>query len=177
MAYSIDVPFISQWTGFAGQSIDDWLGCWYASACMVAYAYEPGPRLGVPSAYGKQTAPGGGTWTGHAALLFPQFKKLAKNEGLVEVTDAASKKFTVAEIEALLRSGGPILFCYNKTRAGKTYGHAGCIYGADAAKDEILFHDPEDKPRTKINNAYLEARRLRFAFSMLHRNSPIASGS
>ena len=47
----LDVPFISQLS--FGQSGTDPTGCWYASARMLAAAFEYGPRLGVPALYSK----------------------------------------------------------------------------------------------------------------------------
>ena len=44
MGVYLDVPYVPQ-TG-------DPTGCWYASACMIGYFFEVGPRMGVPRAGG-----------------------------------------------------------------------------------------------------------------------------
>ena len=62
----LDVPFVSQLDFGGNQHIDDPTGCWYASACMIAYSFEAGPRQGVPALYSRPLPQADGTTTiGH----------------------------------------------------------------------------------------------------------------
>ena len=92
MGYCLNVPFVTQLGIGAhapGGGIDDPTGCWYASACMVAFSFEAGPRLGVPSLYkpglGSEPAPGGGRRPrgGHEVIGSGSIPTLKANEGLV----------------------------------------------------------------------------------------------
>ena len=80
----LDVPFVSQ-LGFGDpdKPMNDKTGCWYASACMVAYFFEAGPRLGVPEKYDPAK--------GHTAMKNEEYPTLMVNEHLVAVTLPESK--------------------------------------------------------------------------------------
>src|SRR5215469_11981186 len=117
MAIKLEVPFVTQLgigshvKGVAGH--DDPTGCWYASACMVAYYFEAGPRYGVPEIF-KQSLSGGllghyATGSGPANHLCANHHDLlAQREGLAPVTycEDANHDYTLDEITGLLRARG-----------------------------------------------------------------------
>src|SRR6266540_698244 len=94
--------------------------CWYASACMVAYYFEAGPRIGLPK-----------KWEANKGInpTLGDFTALAKAEHLVPVT-ALNRVRTEPELEKLLRASGPI-WC-----AGLWYGlpHIVVLTGVDSTK-------------------------------------------
>lgn len=150
MAFKLKVPYVTQKDiggHVAGaKTWTDWTGCWYASACMVAYFFGAGPRLGVPALFSQWDAGGlgGAGHKYHEAMAHTQYKTFAKNEHLESVPNCESPThdFTLAEIEALLRTKGPILFSwYKEVHGSSSYGHVSCITGVDASK--VFYHDPE----------------------------------
>lgn len=160
MGYCLNVPFVTQ-LGIgahaprAGSGIDDPTGCWYSSACMIAYSFEAGPRLGVPELFkpglGSEPAPGGGRQArgGHEVINVPSIPTLKANEGLVDVAEPGDHQWTAASLEKLLRQYGPIFFGWMKTHGGHTYGHASVIVGVNSSlfsKDKVVIHDPENRP-------------------------------
>ena len=160
MGYCLNVPFVTQLgigahASGSGKGIDDPTGCWYASASMVAFAFEAGPRLGVPALYkpglGSEPAPGGGRQSrgGHQVINVPSIATLKANEGLADVVEPADKKWTASRLEKLLRQYGPVFFGWRKTHNGQTYGHASVIVGVSSSlfsKDKVIIHDPENRP-------------------------------
>lgn len=162
MGYCLNVPFVTQLGigAHAGGGIDDPTGCWYASACMIAFSFEAGPRLGVPALYkpglGSEPAPGGGRQArgGHEVIGGDAIPALKANEGLVDTFEPGDKKWTAANLEKQLRKYGPIFFGWNKTFNGHTYGHASVIVGVNSSwfsKDKVVIHDPENRPFFSMN--------------------------
>ncbi len=163
MTFKLDVPFVSQLGYGADGQMDDPTGCWYASACMLAYFFEAGPRQGVPELHTSNldaATQGHLGFTGHFATgsadahtmmqLFgggqSEHDLLAKRENLTPVAQCETgHAFTTDEIENLLRKQGPIFFYWMKTSGGNTYGHASLIYGINSAPANILYHDPENE--------------------------------
>jgi predicted double-glycine peptidase len=99
--------------------------CWYVAACMVAYFYAAGPRLGVPRVWKESDKRG---------IRPTEFSELAQNEGLTPIVVAPvwSSKL----LEQQLRSRGPI-WC-----AGfwDGLGHVIVLSGVDA--ETVYFNDP-----------------------------------
>jgi len=70
--------------------------CWYASACMVAYYHEAGPRLGLPD-----------KWVANNGISVPDFIRLAQAEKLVGIA-TPSGNLTAQQLEVFLRNYGPL---------------------------------------------------------------------
>ncbi len=159
MSVCLDVTFVSQLsfggsgasTSFGPQGMRDPTGCWYASACMVAYFFEAGPRLGVPSLY----QPGLYGHGGHKVISVAEVSTLKRNEHL-EAVPGAGGGVTVEGLEEMLRSSGPLWFAWLKTDQGQTYGHASVIIGTRGTS--VVIHDPEDAPKSTISLSDLNAR-------------------
>lgn len=187
MATKLDVPFITQ-LGIGGHvsrtyaqvvrgeqvpTHDDPTGCWYASACMVGYYFEQGPRQGVPELYKK--ALGGGqlghfaTGSDQANQIAPQHHDmLADREKLAPVPGCATDhKFTAAEIEKLLTGGGPIFMYWRKTHGSNTYGHASVIIGVD--DKNVIYHDPEKAPDSKMSLDNFNLVRQKWKYALMQR--------
>lgn len=166
MAILLEVPFVTQ-LDIGGHvpgntnTLNDYTGCWYASACMVGYYFAQGPRHGVPELFTKQNAnPDGSTSTGHWAIPAGWMPTLMQREGLVAVADHATKVFTLDEIEALLKARGPLMFSWMKTHGGATYGHVSVVIGTDATG--IVFHDPEKAPKSTMTIGNFDAKRYKY---------------
>lgn len=170
MGYCLNVPFVTQLGIGAhapGGGIDDPTGCWYASACMVAYSFEAGPRLGVPSLYqpglGSEPNPDGGRTArgGHKVIGTASIPTLKANEGLVDAIEPSDNKWTASTLEKQLRQYGPIFFGWMKTHNGNTYGHASVIIGVSKSlfsKDKVIIHDPENRPFFRLKIADLNSQ-------------------
>lgn len=188
MPVDLDVPFITQLDigghvkptyaqavkGEKPKTIDDPTGCWYASACMVAYYFEKGPRLGVPELYARALDAGGqlghyATGSGPANHLCANHHELlAKREGLSPVPGCETEKaFTIDDIESLLNGKGPIFMYWMKTHGAATYGHASVIKGTDAAG--IIYHDPEKAPNSKMSIADFGTKRQKWKYALMQR--------
>ncbi|MCK0149097.1 hypothetical protein MWU54_03615 [Marivita sp. S6314] len=106
------------------------LSCWYASACMIGYYYEAGPRYGMPN-----------VWQEGRIILFEEVATLARNEDMVFL-QSATHDFTAASLIDTLSNYGPIW-------AGtlwKGYGHAVVITGCSTEGDDggtVFYNDPE----------------------------------
>ncbi len=143
----LDVPFVSQLDFGGDLHLDDPTGCWYASACMIAYSFEAGPRQGVPQLYSMQfKAKDNKVHVGHWSLSYGWLPTLMKNEHLAEV--AKELPASPAVVEIWLRYWGPIMLSWMKTANGQTYGHASVIIGIRG--DRLIYHDPENAPRSEM---------------------------
>lgn len=112
----LDVPLVEQKKN---------MSCWYASACMVAYYREAGPRLGLPD-----------VWKANTGLSFGAVDNLAKAEGLSVFPHPNVGKFSAADIYAALKQAGP-LWC-----AGLWYGFGHCIVLTGTDGKNVIFNDP-----------------------------------
>lgn len=149
----LDVPFVTQ-RGIGGVR-DDPLGCWYASACMVAYYFEAGPRLGIPEKFNKEFKNAdGSTYIGHSAAQYTDYATLIVNEHLKNVDKPANKKWTAAALCDLLRKFGPQSYGWVKTGSGgHKYGHRSVLIGYEEGDDKVIYHDPENAPHQKMKLA------------------------
>ncbi len=135
----LDVPFVTQLGYGTNKSMNDPTGCWYCSACMVAYYFEAGPRVGDPSLVGADGK--------HAAIV--DSTNLRKNENLVEVPYPATKKWTTDALADLMKKYGPQLISWTKTnKSGATYGHCSTLIGCWDLGNIVMIHDPENAPNS-----------------------------
>jgi hypothetical protein len=118
MGLKLKVPLVAQ---------DKSMSCWYASACMVAYYFEAGPRLGLPKQYAANQG------------IFPELGeiiKLAKVEHLEPVV-AANRNWSSLSLECLLRDSGPIW------SAGFWYGFGHVVVLTGIEGDRVFLNDPD----------------------------------
>lgn len=156
MGFCLNVPFVTQ-LGIGGHvkganPIDDPTGCWYASACMIGYSFEAGPRQGVPELYTlplKQNAQGKVLQYGHYVINTGWMPTLKAREQLVDVVEPANKAWTEKDLVDNLKKYGPIFFGWIKTHNGNTYGHASVIVGVK--NPNVIIHDPENRPFFEIS--------------------------
>lgn len=153
----LDVPYVSQLAISGDRSRNDWTGCWYASACMLAYYFESGPRRGDPSLWNVN---GSGY---HAPIVSAD--NLRRNENLVEFVPGKIKPWGLTELAEGLRKWGPMLLSFKKTAAPHwkvnggggvelagynlassrvEYGHCCALIGVDESRRQIIYHDPEN---------------------------------
>jgi hypothetical protein len=116
----LDVPVVGQARS---------MSCWYASACMVAYFHEAGPRLGLPRA-----------WEADHGISISAFPRLAAVEGLVPVplpsgTHAANNY----DVFQWLLHYGPLW------AAGDWYGFGHVIVITGIESDTVHINDPDDQ--------------------------------
>jgi hypothetical protein len=170
----LEVPFVTQ-LGFGNKADpqNDPTGCWYRSACMVAFYFEAGPRLGDPSLYTRNvgTFKNGTPMTGHQPIQ--DTTTLQKNENLVEVPYPASKKWSTDDLAALLRKWGPQLISWTKTHNGASYGHCSALIGVNDKQQQVIIHDPENAPNTKMSlKKFNEVFMWGISDSMLRKDLP-----
>ncbi len=154
MSILFPVPWVTQ----LKKGAEDPTGCWYASACMVGYFFEAGPRKGVPLLFSRPLSDGrlghhatGSTGANGAAPTHNA--DLAATEGFMAVKNCSTAhEYTLNEIEELLTERGPIFMYWFKKNGGPvhriarasgddSYGHASVIVGTTTS--EIIYHDPE----------------------------------
>lgn len=196
MAIKLDVPFVSQ-LDFGG-GMNDFTGCWYCSACMVAYFFEAGPRRGVPELHsgsmtkaerkalsrylgrqGHDPFVQGHAATGtlrasaclqiHGVTGENEHELLARREKLEPVPRCADPwDYSVANIDKILRKYGPIFFYWMKPHRGSSYGHASVITGC---KDNgtLIYHDPENAPNSEMHIAAFNSVRQKWKYAMMRR--------
>jgi hypothetical protein len=118
MAIQLNVPLVAQMRE---------MDCWYAGACMVAYYYEAGPRLGLPA-----------RWAENKGILpdTNDFPALAKTEGLVSVV-APNRVWTESNLTKLLQDFGPI-WCVGGWYG---FGHVVVLTGVD--ETNVHINDPD----------------------------------
>lgn len=179
MAVNLDVRFVTQ-LGIGGHVAgavprDDPTGCWYASASMVSYYFEAGPRMGVPELFKRDL--GGGllghhaTGSGPANLLSASHHDLlAQREHLEPVAHCAeAHTYSLDELEELLRTRGPIFFYWMKRHGGSRYGHASVIIGTD--RSGIVYHDPENAPSSRMTIAEFNSVRQVWKYALMQRRT------
>lgn len=183
MAVTLNVNYVTQ-LGIGGHvagatTRDDPTGCWYASACMVAYYFGSGPRMGVPELFKRKlkffSRQRGHYATGsdRAFSLSPQHHDLlAQREHLEPVANCDNIKhdYKLDELEELLRTRGPIFFYWWKTHGGKTYGHASVIIGVDS--NGIIYHDPENAPNSRMSiGTFNSVRQNDWKYALMQRKT------
>ncbi|WP_082012960.1 papain-like cysteine protease family protein [Belnapia sp. F-4-1] len=144
----LDVPFVSQ-LNFGKDNIQmDPTGCWYASACMVNYSFETGPRLGVPALHSRPINHANGTpGLGHWPMDFGWLPTFMQNEKLMRLEGGFPQ--VAVTVLVTLKKYGPLIVYWEKTNAqGKSYGHASVLIGIDSGT--LIIHDPENAPRSRI---------------------------
>ena len=193
MSIYLQVPYVTQLSQTPGAS--DPTGCWYASACMIGYYFEVGPRLGVPEIYDQGHAATGtdeaterlnqhkmrrlildflGVPSGERDDLTPatdEHELLASREHLVAVPDCATAhNYTMVELEKYLRKWGPIFFYWMKTAGGSTYGHACVLIGTDDKDKKLIYHDPENLPNSRMTVADFNSKRQKWKYSLMRKD-------
>ena len=118
MALKLKVPLVAQ---------DKSMSCWYASACMVAYYFEAGPRLGLPQKYAANAG---------ISPKLGDIIALAKTEHLTPVL-ASNRNWTAADLERALGDFGP-LWC-----AGFWYGPGHVVVVTGVEGDTVHINDPD----------------------------------
>lgn len=165
----LDVPYVTHLAIGGNVAHDDWVGCWYASACMLGHCFEAGPRLGDTSLM----MPDGS----HDAIAVATERN--RNENLVEVPQPLNKRWTTDGLAELVRKWGPLHFSPNKTAAAhwrinagtgnpelasfthgsdkQTYGHCCALIGAE---DEEQARDlPRPGERAELQGAHQDVQR------------------
>ncbi|MEM8490132.1 MAG: papain-like cysteine protease family protein [Pseudomonadota bacterium] len=154
---------------------DDPTGCWYACVCMIGHYFEQGPRQGVPELFKKNLGDG---QLGHFATGSKQANKLspnhhellAKRENLEAVANCAKAyNYSFDELEALLRSRGPMFMYWMKSHRGSTYGHASVIIGVDRVG--VVYHDPESAPNSRMTLARFNSSRQKWKYALMQRRA------
>lgn len=164
----LNVPFITQ-LGIGGNAnLNDPTGCWYAGACMVAYSYEAGPRLGVPALYSMPiTQPDGSSAIGHWSITTAWLPTFKKNERLADL--AGGMPATAVGLAQALKRFGPLWFGWIKTAGTNTYGHVSVIIGVRGGT--VIYHDPENAPNSEAPLATFTSR-LAQGWPLLRRDGP-----
>ena len=181
MSVYLDVPFVSQ-IGYGGGDLNDPTGCWYASCCMLAFHFEAGPRLGVPELYDPASGhlPIGGS-EATAALNGKAINTtsggeeiMAKREHLEPVPGLAKDR-SLQALEVLMRGHGPIYFAWTKTSGGSSYGHISVLIGTVDHTKQVIYHDPENAPNSRMSLVDFNAKRMRGTYDMLRRIGVISN--
>jgi hypothetical protein len=155
-AIYLDVGFQNQLSfGNPADPTTDPTGCWYASICMIGYYFEYGPRLGNPALYKRNlgTYKDGTPMIGNMPANAKDMTVVMKNEHLVALPEPAGKAWATPDLAQNLRTYGPLAFAWKKTANGHTYGHVSVLIGADGAKNEIVIHDPENRPNFHMSTS------------------------
>jgi len=144
----LNVNYVTQLEFGHNQNQMDPTGCWYSSACMVAYGFSAGPRLGVPELHSMAVShKDGSSGTGHWALPLGWLPTFMSNEDLVAVSGGLPT--SGKDIQELLKKWGPMIVFWQKTNErGQTYGHASVLIGA--TDTDVIIHDPENEPNKTI---------------------------
>ncbi len=189
MGIYLDVPFANQLMR-PGQSsvLNDPTGCWYASVNMVGWYFEAGPRQGVPELHSSSLPPEirarlgfqGHFATGSAdarAIMNAyhggqsEHVLLAQREHLEPVENCARQNYNYGglQVETLLRRYGPIFFYWRKTANGRGYGHASVVIGIGKRNTEVIYHDPENAPNSRMTLEAYNQVRQRWHYAMMRR--------
>ena len=128
LKFRMDVPLVPQ----ARNS-----SCWYASACMVSYYREAGPRLGLPK-----------VWQENNGISLSEESALARNEGLVAWPLPKSKKFSEADVYATLKQAGPLWAGGDWDGDGM---HVVVLTGIEGGK--IYYNDPWPVDKGRKNDS------------------------
>ncbi|WP_146990362.1 papain-like cysteine protease family protein [Bradyrhizobium macuxiense] len=155
----LNVPLVGQQHGYDGQPIErrDHNGiarpwginaCWYASACMVSYYFQRGPRLGLPA-----------LWRADLGLNIREFDRLARSEGLLRLVEPHGG-FSPDFIAETLRTRGPIWAAMSLPSGDK---HVAVLTGVRA--NTLYYNDPS--PPARLQDDFLD-----FQFDALFVKNP-----
>lgn len=125
MSVKLDVPLVTQARR---------MSCWYASACMVAYFHEAGPRLGLPK-----------KWRDNRGIKLADFVSLAQAEGLVPIKPPPSS-LTELQIDAFLNIYGPI-WC-----AGSWDGVKHIVVLTGVENGRVYINDPNPRKGKRVES-------------------------
>jgi hypothetical protein len=160
--YILQVPLVGQMSEQDvmpqkdAKGVRRWSGenaCWYASACMVAYYYETGPRFGVPP-----------IWLDNLGIQAIDLSLLARCEGLMAVPKP-SWRLTSKQLIELLKLHGPIW------AAGK-YGNSGgqhAIVITGVRNQAVFYNDPWEPMAKQTTVQWIHANLLRSKYAMMVR--------
>ena len=104
-------------------------------------------------------------------------KLLVRREHLEPVPKHKKRYFSLRELETLLRDYGPIYFAWEVMVAGEPEGHASVLIGTDDTTDEVIYHDPDNKPNSRMKLADFQSSRTCGTYDMLRRKKVDASSS
>jgi hypothetical protein len=155
VAIYLNVGYESQLGSGRPGDLGDPGGCWFTSVNMLGHYFEFGPRLGNPALFTSKlgTTPDGTPILGHRSINIDTLPTLLQNEHLVAVPLPDKETWDTADLAENLRTYGPLLFFWDKTADGKTYGHVSVLIGADAKKREVILHDPQNRPNFHMSTA------------------------
>ncbi len=145
MAVQLKVPLVTQRLSNE---------CWYASACMVAYYREAGPRQGLPD-----------KWAANNGINVNDFIDLAKAEGLLSVLTPGGD-VTAQQMEVMLKNQGP-LWC-----AGfwDGVGHIVVVTGIDG--NNVSINDPNPYKRERVETLeWFNQKRSRIPNAIMYKPS------
>ncbi len=123
MGVKLNVPMVTQ---------KRQMSCWYASACMVAYYRQAGPRLGLPE-----------KWKANNGIKVSDFIKLAQAEGLKSVQSPAIA-LTEQQLEVVLRNCGPV-WC-----AGMWDGLPHIVVLTGVENGKVFINDPSPSKKQRV---------------------------
>ena len=127
--------------------------CWYASACMVAYYYEAGPRFGVPP-----------IWEANLGISQFELSLLARSEKLMAVPKPCWRLSSNHLVE-LLRACGPIW-------AAGRYGGSGnqhAIVITGVRHQTVFYNDPWEPMAKQTTVRWINANLLDSEYAMMAR--------
>ena len=125
MGVKLDVPLVPQRRQ---------MSCWYASACMVCYYREAGPRLGLPA-----------KWEANCGIKLKDFISLAQSEGLKSIRSPA-KSLTEKQLEVFLINNGP-LWC-----AGRWDGVPHIVVLTGVENGKVFINDPNPQKGKRVES-------------------------
>ncbi len=158
--YILKVPLVAQMNAADLNMVKDakgvrrWSGenaCWYASACMVAYYYEAGPRMGVPP-----------IWLDNLGIHELDLGYLAQYEKLMAVPRPAWR-LTSKHLIELLKAHGPIWAAGQFGSAGGQ--HAIVITGV--RNKTVFYNDPWEPMAKQASVQWIHANLLRSKYAMM----------
>ncbi|HEY4249683.1 MAG TPA: papain-like cysteine protease family protein [Roseomonas sp.] len=190
MGIYLDVPFANQLMRPGQNSVfHDPTGCWYASANMIGWYFEAGPRLGVPelhssslpqeirSRLGLQGHLATGSREARAVMNAyhggqSEHVLLAEREHLEPVEHCTRQNYNFGglQIETILRRHGPIFFYWTKVARGLRYGHASVLIGIGKRNAEVIYHDPENAPNSAMPLDAFNQLRQRWQYALMRRS-------
>ena len=106
------------------------------------------------------------------SLQMNEHQLLADRAGMEPLRQCGTPHFFNAhELVQLLRSNGPIIFYWQKTSHGHTYGHASVMIGVTNDNQQIWYHDPENAPNSRMPIHRFNSVRQVWQFAMMRRRN------